>query len=124
MKKRGLIVFISDFLAPIESFGEQLATLRAYGHECQIFHILDPVERYFTFEGAIQFEDQETGRDVHRSSQGEGTPTLKPWKNTSNNWKPMPIRQERVIICSRLTHRWKRGSGFSQIPLTPGQTGP
>ena len=22
-----------------------------------------------------------------------GRPTLKPWKNTSNNWKPMPIRQ-------------------------------
>ena len=64
MKKRGLIVFISDFLAPIESFGEQLATLRAYGHECQIFHILDPVERYFTFEGAIQFEDQETGQEM------------------------------------------------------------
>ena len=41
-----------------------MATLRAYGHECQIFHILDPVERYFTFEGAIQFEDQETGKEM------------------------------------------------------------
>lgn len=62
MNKRGLIVLISDFLAPLDELEDNLATLAAYGHEVQVFHILDPAERNFTFENAIQFEDQETGQ--------------------------------------------------------------
>ncbi|MDB4689624.1 DUF58 domain-containing protein [Verrucomicrobia bacterium] len=62
LKSRGLIVLISDFLAPLDELEDNLATLTAYGHEVQVFHILDPAERHFTFEEAIQFEDQETGQ--------------------------------------------------------------
>ena len=62
MNKRGLIVLISDFLAPLDELEDHLATLAAYGHEIQLFQILDPAERHFTFENAIQFEDQETGQ--------------------------------------------------------------
>ncbi len=62
MNKRGLIVLISDFLAPLEELEDNLATLAAYGHEVQVFHVLDPAERHFQFEEAIQFEDQETGQ--------------------------------------------------------------
>ena len=65
MRKRGLIIMISDFLAPIDSLATQLSTLRAYGHEVQVFQILDPTERYFNFNKAIQFEDHETGQAIY-----------------------------------------------------------
>lgn len=64
MNKRGLIILISDFLAPLDELEEDLATIAAYGHEAQVFQILDPAERHFTFQNAIQFEDQETGEQM------------------------------------------------------------
>jgi uncharacterized protein (DUF58 family) len=63
--KRGLIVVISDFLAPLDSLEHNLTTLAAYGHEVQLFQILDPSERHFTFQSPVQLEDQESGVQMH-----------------------------------------------------------
>jgi len=62
VRKRGLMVLVSDFLAPIESFETALIRLAACGHELAVFHILDPAEVAFEFNEPTLFEDVENGR--------------------------------------------------------------
>jgi uncharacterized protein (DUF58 family) len=64
IKMRGLVVLVSDLLAPLEALAAPLALLTASGHEVVIFQTLDPAERTFDFPGAARFEDLETGRDL------------------------------------------------------------
>jgi uncharacterized protein (DUF58 family) len=64
VRKRGLVVLISDLLAPLESLAGALALLTSSGHEVIIFQVLDPAELNFDFTAAARFEDLETGRDV------------------------------------------------------------
>jgi uncharacterized protein (DUF58 family) len=64
LRKRGLIVLISDLLAPIEALENTLALLTASGHEVLVFQVLDPAEVEFSFDTASRFEDLETGRDL------------------------------------------------------------
>ncbi len=61
VRKRGMIVLISDLLSPFDSFAESLTQLRALGHEVVVFQILDPAEIDFKFSASSQFEDLETG---------------------------------------------------------------
>ncbi|MEP6670623.1 MAG: DUF58 domain-containing protein [Chthoniobacter sp.] len=64
VRKRGLVVLISDLLAPIDTFAGPLGLLTAGGHEVIVFQVLDPAEVNFDFTVAARFEDLETGRDV------------------------------------------------------------
>ena len=48
--KRGLIVLISDLLAPIDTLETQLGYLRSRGHEVVLLRILDPAEVNFQFD--------------------------------------------------------------------------
>ena len=65
VKKRGMVVLISDLLAPIDMLEKRLSSIRACGHEVQVFQVLDPAERHFTFEEANLFQDVETGRELY-----------------------------------------------------------
>ncbi len=64
IRKRGLMVLISDLLAPIEALEASLALLTASGHEVIVFQVLDPTELDFDFKSATRFLDVETGRDL------------------------------------------------------------
>jgi len=64
VRKRGLVVVISDLLTPLENFAGPLALLTASGHEVIVFQVLDPAELEFDFTAAARFEDLETGRDL------------------------------------------------------------
>lgn len=64
VRKRGLIVLISDFLAPIERLEAALTQLAACGHELLVFQVLDPAEVSFEFSEPTVFEDLESGRDL------------------------------------------------------------
>ncbi len=64
VRKRGLIVLISDFLAPSEKLEPHLLTLNACGHDTIVFHLLDPAETAFDFKNASMFHDLESGRDL------------------------------------------------------------
>ncbi len=63
--KRGLIVLISDLLAPIDALETQLGYLRSRGHDVMLMRVLDPAEIDFRFENAAQFEDLESGRQLY-----------------------------------------------------------
>ena len=65
VRKRGLMVFISDLLAPIEALEKNLTSLCACGHEVLLFHLLDPAEVTFDFDKAALFYDVESGRDLY-----------------------------------------------------------
>ena len=64
VRKRSLIVLISDLLAPVEALASALALLTASQHEVIVFQVLDPAERTFDFDQAARFLDMETGRDL------------------------------------------------------------
>ena len=65
MTKRGLMVLVSDLLAPIEALEKNLISLTACGHEVVIFQVLDPAEATFNFSKATLFHDLESGRDLY-----------------------------------------------------------
>src|SRR6478609_3662550 len=44
VRKRGLIVLISDLLAPVDALKARLGYLRARGHDVAVFRVLDPAE--------------------------------------------------------------------------------
>ena len=65
VRKRGLIVLISDLLGPVAPLERHLGALCATGHEVLIFHVLDPAELNFTFSQASLFEDAESGNMLY-----------------------------------------------------------
>jgi uncharacterized protein (DUF58 family) len=64
-RKRGLIVLISDLLAPVGELESHLARLTAAGHELVVFQVLDPNELAFNFQNASLFQDVESQKDIY-----------------------------------------------------------
>jgi uncharacterized protein (DUF58 family) len=64
VRKRGLVVFISDFLSSLDRLEEDLTALAAMGHEIVVFQVLDPAELHFEFDKTSLFEDLESGRTL------------------------------------------------------------
>ena len=62
VRKRGLMILISDFLAPLERLDQDLSALAACGHEILVLQVLDPAEVRFEFKEPVMFEDVESGR--------------------------------------------------------------
>ena len=65
VRKRGLLVLVSDLLSDVATLQTQLQYLRSQGHEIVILRVLDPAEVDFPFTEATTFVDTETGRDVY-----------------------------------------------------------
>ncbi len=61
LRKRGLIVLVSDLIAPTEALERQLSLLAVKGHDVAVFHILDRAELDFSFTEASQFRSLEGG---------------------------------------------------------------
>ncbi len=64
IKRRGLIIVISDLLDDPESLLLGLKHFRHRRHEVIVFQILDPYERNFAFKSEARFKDMETGREL------------------------------------------------------------
>lgn len=65
VRKRGMVVLISDLLAPTETLRTHLGFLRSQGHEVVLMRVLDPAELEFDFKQATTFFDLESGRDLY-----------------------------------------------------------
>lgn len=65
VRKRGLLILISDLLAPVDELERDLGRLTAAGHEVVIFQVLDPNELDFNFDKATLFQDVESGKDFY-----------------------------------------------------------
>jgi uncharacterized protein (DUF58 family) len=64
VRKRSLVVVLSDFLAPLDRLAADLTSLAACGHEVVVFQLLDPAELSFEFETPTMFQDLESGRTL------------------------------------------------------------
>jgi uncharacterized protein (DUF58 family) len=65
VRKRGMVVLISDLLAPIDALEKKLGYLRSQGHEVVLLRVLDPAEISFRFDKPAMFVDLESGRDLY-----------------------------------------------------------
>jgi uncharacterized protein (DUF58 family) len=64
LRRKGIIVLISDLYEPADDVISAVRVLAARGHDVVVFHVLDPAEIEFPFEGAASFEDMETGEQI------------------------------------------------------------
>jgi len=64
LKRRGLVVILSDFYEPPEQIVRTIEPLRFHGNEVVLFHVLDPQEIVPTFRDAAVFVDLETGQEM------------------------------------------------------------
>jgi uncharacterized protein (DUF58 family) len=69
LKKRTLLVVISDFYTDPERLGEDLKGLAARGHDLLLMHVLDPAERVIDVSRALTLEDAETGAVIEVSAE-------------------------------------------------------
>jgi uncharacterized protein (DUF58 family) len=65
LHKRGLVVLISDMLAPIDQITDGLQLLRGCLHDVVVFQVLDPAEKRLSFDGPKLFEDLESGQEIY-----------------------------------------------------------
>jgi uncharacterized protein (DUF58 family) len=64
VKKRGMVVLISDLLDDPERVVDGLRHFRFRGTDVVVFHVIDPDELTFPFERASKFRDMEMGDEV------------------------------------------------------------
>ena len=65
VRRRGMVVLISDLLADVGKLRTHLGYLRSQGHEVVLMRVLDPAEVEFSFEKSATFVDMESGRDLY-----------------------------------------------------------
>jgi uncharacterized protein (DUF58 family) len=64
LRRRSLVVVISDFYEDPEDVVRGLTHLRGRGNDLMVFHVLDPREIDFSFSDASNFIDMETGEKM------------------------------------------------------------
>jgi len=64
VRKRGMVVLVSDLLDDPAAVLDGLKHFRYRGTDVIVFHILDPYELKFPFEHAARFRDMETEEEV------------------------------------------------------------
>lgn len=68
LRRRGLVVLVSDLLVQPQATRDALHYLRHRGHEVLVFHLMDPAERSLPAAGDAVFFDPETGEELRASS--------------------------------------------------------
>jgi len=63
--RRGLMILMSDLLAPAETLRTQLSALRARAHEVVLLRIVDPSELELGLSNPAMVLDSETGRQIY-----------------------------------------------------------
>ena len=64
MKKRGMVILISDFLSPLDRLMKGLREVASAGHDVRVFRVLDPEELQFSFSQTAVFRDMESAREI------------------------------------------------------------
>ena len=64
LKKRGVVVTISDFWETAENIIKTVSPLKFRGNELILFHLLDPQELHPKLRHPVLFEDLETGQKM------------------------------------------------------------
>jgi uncharacterized protein (DUF58 family) len=78
--RRGMLVLISDLLAPLETLEVSLGSLAARGQEVLVLQVVDPAEETLELGGPELFEDLETGRQLYVDPAAARSSYLARWK--------------------------------------------
>ena len=93
LRRRGMVVLISDLLAAPDEIERPLAALRAAGHELLVLQVQDPAERTLPLGGPTRLRDLETDAIVD----------VDPAVSRSAYLQALAAHQDRLrVICSRL----------------------
>jgi uncharacterized protein (DUF58 family) len=65
VRRRGIIVVVSDLYDDFEQVMIGLRNLAFRGNDVIVFHLLDPAELHFDFDKSAQFIDLETREEMH-----------------------------------------------------------
>ncbi len=89
LRRRGLVILLSDLLVDPESTRVAVKFLRHRGHEVLVFHLLDPGERELPGVRDARFVDPETGEelpvsvaDMRKEYREAVEHALKEWRET------------------------------------------
>lgn len=64
VRRRGILILISDLYEDPAEIAGALRGLQARGHDMIVFHVLDPAEREFPYDETTAFRDLETGERI------------------------------------------------------------
>jgi uncharacterized protein (DUF58 family) len=64
IRRRAMIVIISDLIDDVDAIIKAIAHFRKNGHDVIVFHVLDPAEIDLTLTKGAEFEDLETGQKI------------------------------------------------------------
>ncbi len=70
LRRRSLLVIVSDLLTDLDPFYDGLNRLRFHGHEVLVMHVLDRDELELPFDGPTIFRDIEGEEEVFAEPQG------------------------------------------------------
>ncbi len=82
--KRELIIFVSDMYENNDEIREVLRKLHALKNEIILFQLIGRKELDFTYEGALTFEDLETGKRIQANSDQVRKAYLEKFESTQN----------------------------------------
>ncbi len=68
VKKRGLVIIVSDLIDQPEAVLKNLSLLRMQNHEVVVFHVLAPEEIEMPYYGTVEFFPLEGGNDPFQTS--------------------------------------------------------
>lgn len=64
LKRRSLVMLFSDLFDHVDEFVKGLDHLRFCGHDVTVFHVLDPHELSFPFDGTCRFQSLEAPEEI------------------------------------------------------------
>ncbi|MDY0150681.1 MAG: DUF58 domain-containing protein [Candidatus Cloacimonas sp.] len=102
IRKRSLVIVISDLLDEPDKVMSALKHFRTRHHEVLVFHIVDPQEELFEYKRETEFVDSETGEKI----------TVSPWQ----------IRKEYLENYQAFSAELKRECYKHQIEYNPVNT--
>jgi len=102
LKRRGLIILISDLFDDPSEIMKGLMHFRHKKHEVIVFHLLDPDEINFPFRGLTTFRDLETGQRMEVL--------------------PEAIRGDYLLVMKEFTDTFRRGCAEARIDYVLADT--
>jgi uncharacterized protein (DUF58 family) len=87
LRRRGLVILLSDLLVDPEETVTALRFLRHRGHEVLVFHLLDPGERELPTAADARFVDPETGIELEVSVADVRTEYRDAVVHALNEWR-------------------------------------
>ncbi|MBP7933994.1 MAG: DUF58 domain-containing protein [Phycisphaerae bacterium] len=87
VRRKGLMILLSDLLADADETLDALHHLRFRGHDIIVFHVLDWTETHFPFTGMRTLEDPETGQKLTVQPEAVRTAYLEALRELSDRYR-------------------------------------